>query len=260
MTGWPGDHPDDLLSGHVDGELSPDVDAAVRAHLGGCSGCRSAEAELRAARALLRSLPEIDAAPMVEGFLARHRAVVRLGAGFVGVAALALLALGLNAATHRPSVLPPVDALVAAHRSSAHADVADLDRMASASYPTPPGLIGSARRLSRDEVYDGTDLAAAVYRDGGVRLSVYQQPGRLDWDRLPQGVTRDVGVHRVWFRQGTPVVAVTERGDLVLTLVSEDRPAVLAAIGAMPAWERRSAWDRVHDACQRFARVFTLDG
>lgn len=260
MTPWPGDHPDDLLSGHVDGEVPPEVGAAVRAHLRECSGCRSAEVELRAARAMLRSLPDVDAAPVVEGFLARHRAVVRLGAGFVGVAALALVALGLNAATHRPSVVPALDAIVAAHRASAYTDVADLDPMASASYATPPGLIGSARRLSRHEVYDGTDLAAAVYRDGAIRLSVYQQPGRLDWDRLPRGVTEDVGVHRVWFRPGAPVVAVTERGDLVLTMVSEDRAAVLTAVGGMPVWERRSAWDRVHDACQRFARVFTLAG
>lgn len=260
MTRWPGAHPDDLLSGHVDGELAPDVDQAVRAHLDGCPACREADADLRGARAALRSLPTVDAAPVVDGFLARHRAVVRLGAAFVGVAALALLVVGLNAATHRPAIVPDVAALVAAHRTAAPDEVADMDREASASYGAPPGLIGSARRLSRHEAYDGTDVAAAVYRDGDVRLTVFQQPGRLDWDRLPAGATEEVGVQRVWFRAGSPVVAVAEKGDLVVTVVSEDRAAVLTAVGGLPSWERRTSWDRVHDACQRFARVFTLDG
>jgi len=260
MTAWTGAHPDDLLSAHVDAELDPGTAAAVRSHLAGCAGCRAAEAELREARALLRSLPAVDAAPVIEGFLARHHAVVRLGAGFVGIAALVLVALALNAATHRPDVVPDLEALVLAHRTSTQAEVGDMDREASASYAAPPGLIGSARSLSRHEAYDGKDLAAAVYRDGTVRLSVYQQPGRLDWDHLPRGTTESVGHQRVWFRSGEPVVAVTEKGDLVVTLVSDDRAAVLTAVGGLPAWERGTAWDRVHDVCQRFARVFTLDG
>ncbi|HEX4901735.1 MAG TPA: zf-HC2 domain-containing protein [Acidimicrobiales bacterium] len=260
MTPWSGAHPDDLLSAHVDDELPPAVAAAVEAHVATCAGCRDAEQALRDARSLLRSLPAVDAAPVIEGFLARHRAIVRSGAGFVGVAAVALLALALNAATHRERVVPEVDAIVAAHLHAEPAEAADMDRMETASYQAPPGLIGSARRLSRHEVYDGVDVAAAVYRDGDVRLSVYQQPGRLDWDRLPIGSVETVGDRPVWFRPGAPVVAVTEKGDLVLTVVSDDRAAVLTAVGGFPEWRRRTAWDRVHDACQRFARVFTLDG
>jgi hypothetical protein len=260
VTPWPGEHPDDLLSAHVDGELDAPVAAAVGSHLASCATCREAEAGLRDARALVRSLPTVDGAPVIEGFLARHRAVIRLGAGFVAITSLGLAGLALNAATHREVVVPPVDALVAAHQASAPTEVADLDRKLTAPYGAPPGLIGSARQLSRHEAYDGTDVGAVVYRDDDIRLSVYQQPGRLDWDALPAGRTVAVGDQRVWFRSGAPVVAVTEKGDLVLTLVSDDRPAVLTAVGGMPGWERRTAWDRVHDACQRFAGVFRLDG
>lgn len=254
------DHPDDLLSAHVDGELDPAAQARVEAHLAGCPPCREAEAELRAARSLLRSLPPVDAAPVIEGLLARHRAVIRLGAGFVGVAAVVLAALALNAATYRPAVVPELDALVAAHAAGAHGEMDDVERELDAPYAAPPGLIGSAVALSRQEVYDGVDLGMAVYRDGEVELTVSEQPGRLDWDALPPGVVEEVAGRPVWFRPGEPVVAVTEKGDVVLTVVSDDRAAVLTAVGGMPGWQRRTAWDRVHDACQRLTRVFALGG
>jgi len=253
-------HPDDLLSAHVDGELDADAERWVLDHLASCAPCREAEAELRAARSLLRSLPTVDAAPVIEGFLARHRSTIRLGAGFVGAAAIGLAALGLNAAVHREAVVPEVDELVAAHVGGAHDDMDDVERELDAPYEAPPGLIGSAVALSRQEVYDGADLAAAVYRDGDTVVSVYQQPGRLEWSGLPGGGVEDVAGRPVWFRPGTPVVAVAEKGDLVVTVVSEDRAAVLTAVGGLPEWERRSAWDRVHDACQRLTRVFALGG
>ncbi len=45
-----------------------------------------------------------------------------------------------------------------------------------------------------------------------------------------------------------------------MTVVSDDRAAVLTAVGGMPEWRRRGSWDRVHDACQRLTRVFALEG
>jgi len=109
-------------------------------------------------------------------------------------------------------------------------------------------------------VFEGTDLTAVVYRDAEVTLSVYEQPGRLDRDGLPSGETMAVGGHLVWFRPGTPVVAVTQLGDLVVTVISEDRAAVLTALSGMPEWRRRSTWDRIHDASQRLTEVFALGG
>lgn len=264
MTGpdalGPDGHPDDLLSAHVDGELDAATEARVVDHVAGCAECRDAVAELDRARSLLRGLPPIDASPVIEGFLARHRRAVRLGAGFVAVAGLVLLVLGLNAATARGPVVPDITALTAGHVAGAHGDMDGMEREDRSAYVAPPGLIGSAVQLSRHEIWDGPDLSAVVYRDGHVDVSVYQQPGRLDWDGLPPGEVVTMGDHDVWFGPGQPVVAVTQRGDLVVTVISADRPAVLTAVAGMPEWRRRATWDRMHDACQRLVQAFALGG
>ena len=209
---------------------------------------------------LLRDLPAVSASPLIEGFLARHRRVIRLGVAFVGVAALVLTVLGLTAATHRRALVPDVAALAAHHRDQAPADMDGMERRTEAAYVAPPGLIGSAVALARHEMWDGTDFSVIVYRDGALDVSVYQQPGKLDWDQLPPGEVVPVGRGDVWFGPGEPIVAVTQRGDLVVSVVSADRAAVLTAVAGMPEWHRRAAWHRVHDACQRLVRVFALGG
>lgn len=256
----PDGHPEELLSAHVDGELDPEAQAWVSAHLDGCPDCRQAADELAEARSMLRGLPPVEAGPVIEGFLARHRRIVRLGAGFVVVAGLVLAVVGVTAATEHRRFVPDLAALTAGHVEQAHGEMGGMEKQDRSDYDAPPGLIGSATQLSRQEVWDGTDLAAVVYRDGDVDVSVYQQPGRLDWGALPPGELVEIGDRTVWFGPGGPVVAVTQRGDLVVTVVSADRPAVVTAVAGMPEWRRRSTWDRVHDACQRLVRVFALQG
>ena len=258
----PRSHADELLSAHLDGELDPDTDAWVVEHLDACPTCRVAADELAEARSLLRSLPPVDASPVIEAFLQRHRALIRSGAAFVGAVALVLATIGLTAATVRPAVVPDLDGMADAHVAGAHDRLGDVRpvRDDAGGYEAPPGLIGSDTRLSRHAVYEGTDLTAVVYGDGDVALSVYEQPGRLDRDALPPGEVMAVGGHLAWFRPGAPVVAVTELGDLVVTVVSEDRAAVLTALSGMPEWRRRGTWDRIHDACQRLTEVFALGG
>lgn len=254
------DHPDDLLSAHVDGELDPATDAWVVDHLAGCAACRQEVDELVEARSVLRALPRVDASPVIEGFLARHRRAIRLGAGFVAAAGLVLAALGLTAATAHRRLVPDLAALTAGHVQRAHGDMDGMERRTRSAYAAPPGLIGSAVQLGRHQVWHGEDLDAILYRDEDVAVSVYQQPGRLDWDRLPPGEVVTVGDHDVWFGPGRPVVAVSQRGDLVVTVVSADRPAVLTAVAGLPEWRRRATWDRMHDACQRVVQVFALGG
>ncbi|HEU5082515.1 MAG TPA: zf-HC2 domain-containing protein [Acidimicrobiales bacterium] len=258
----PGSHADDLLSAHLDGELDPATDAWVVEHLAACPACRAAAEELAEARSLLRNLPPVDASPVIEGFLERHRALIRSGAAFVGVAALVLAAIGLTAATVRPEVVPDLDGMADAHVAGAHDRLGDVRPVTgdAGDYDAPPGLIGSDARLSRHAVFEGTDLTAVVYRDGDVALSVYEQPGRLDRDALPPGEVMAVGGHLAWFRPGSPVVAVAELGDLVITVVSEDRAAVVTALSGMPEWRRHGTWDRIHDASQRLTEVFALGG
>lgn len=258
----PGSHADEMLSAHLDGELDAATDAWVVEHLRTCSACRAAADELAEARSLLRSLPPVDASPVIEGVLQRHRALVRFGAAFVVTAAVVLAAIGLTAATVRPAVVPDLDGMADAHVAGAHDSLGDLRLVTgdAGDYDAPPGLIGSDARLSRHAVFEGTDLTAVVYRDGRVSLSLYEQPGRLDRDALPPGEVMAVGGHLAWFRHGAPVVAVAELGDLVVTVVSEDRAAVLTALSGMPEWRRRGTWDRIHDASQRLTEVFALGG
>lgn len=49
-------HPDELLSGYVDGELVADTAAVVKAHLGACVRCSQLLQDLRSVQTLLRSM------------------------------------------------------------------------------------------------------------------------------------------------------------------------------------------------------------
>ena len=255
-------HADELLSAHLDGELDPATDAWVESHLATCGTCRDAARALAETRSLVRSLPPVEARGVVERFLARHRRVIRTGAGFVGVTAVMLGALALTAAVQQPEVVPDIDALTAAHMRAAHGQLDGMHAVdaAGGGYAAPPGLIGNRVRLSRHAIYDGSDITAVLYRDAGVSVSVsvFEQPGSLDWDRLPAGHREQLADHLVWWAGADPPVAVTELGDLVVTVVSGDRSAVLTALAGLPERHRSSRWDRLHDACQRFTEVFTL--
>jgi len=63
------------LTAYVDGELSPQLTTAVRAHLAGCAACRSTEALLRGTVATLDALPAFE--PSVG---LRHSVMERLDA------------------------------------------------------------------------------------------------------------------------------------------------------------------------------------
>lgn len=279
-TGRPEDgHVGDLVSAHLDGELDAETSAGVRAHLDECEPCRALAVDADLARAWVRGLPAVDATPIVEHLLARHRAAIRAGAAFVGMAAVVVGSLALTAAVIRPNVVPDVDALVAAHlaatgssdRSSAGPVMDALDGMAGAElvrrvstpYSAPPVMSGHPSSLSRRAVYDGDDLTVVVYDDGSITVTVFQQPGRLDWDALPRGTAATAGNRTVWMPAGTsrrrePTVLVSQIGHIVVTVISEDRDAAIAVVDGLPDSHRDSALDRVHDACSRFTEVFAL--
>lgn len=271
ITGSDG-HAGDLVSAYLDGELDEATATWVLAHLEVCAGCRRSADEAREARQWVRSLPAVDAGPVVEGFLARHRAIVRTGTAFVGLAAVALGALALTSAALRPDVVPDVDAVVRAHlaatgaTTSAGADaggrmhevagVHAAERV-EGHYAVPATVFGDGFELPRRAMYGGRDLTVAVYGDGPSSVSVFQQPGALEWESLPRGAIEVVGRRTVWVRDGSPAVMVTEVGDLVVTAVSDDRTALTTVVEGLPRKERSSTWARLHDACLRFTRTFS---
>ncbi|MGH9183625.1 MAG: anti-sigma factor family protein, partial [Acidimicrobiales bacterium] len=62
-------HPDDLLSGLVDGELASTDARGVRSHVGSCPACAATLARVRAVRAALRILPAVEPPPGLFGRL-----------------------------------------------------------------------------------------------------------------------------------------------------------------------------------------------
>ncbi|HEX8803354.1 MAG TPA: zf-HC2 domain-containing protein, partial [Acidimicrobiales bacterium] len=57
------EHPGDLLSARLDGELAPDAEAAVDEHVAACAACRRDLDALARTRTLLRGLPQVEAPP-----------------------------------------------------------------------------------------------------------------------------------------------------------------------------------------------------
>lgn len=253
-------HAGDLVSALLDGELDEQTTEWVQAHLASCERCRAAADDAEAARSWLRAAPTVDASPVVESVIARRRRLVGTGLAFVGVAAVALAALALTSAVIHPTVVPDVDDLVATHESSAHERMEGVQSVEEAGgpYATPPGMEGTRVSLSRLAVFDGRDLTTVVYADRESEVSVFQQPGHVDWDGLPPGRADRIGGRTVWVRPGSPVVVVTEVGDLVVTVVADRDEAAHAVVAGLPEPTRSSTFDRVHDSCQRLIQVFAL--
>ncbi len=92
-------HPGELLSAYLDGELDPGEQRTVLDHLGGCAACQAELGGLDAARSAVRSLPMLEPPPFVLApdpvaavVPLRHRWSVRIAAAaaaaIVGVASV----------------------------------------------------------------------------------------------------------------------------------------------------------------------------
>lgn len=116
------EHPDDALSGWLDGELDPVERAAVAAHLQACATCPGELAALAATRSLVRGLAAPEPPP---GFL--EHAIARTaaepdrrerrwgGVSLVATAAAWAVILGLAQSGPSGVIDPPLDAFVADH-------------------------------------------------------------------------------------------------------------------------------------------------
>lgn len=255
-------HAGDLVSARLDGELDEATAAWVDEHLASCDACADVAGAVDVARAWMRSAPAVDASPVVGSVIARRRRMIGNGLVFVGLALFVLGLLAVTSSVTHPRVAPAVDEFVAAHERSSHDESDDMRAVddVSSIYATPVVLGGTPSPLERRAVYDGADLTVAVYEDEADRVTVYQQPGRLDWDALPDGEWTEVAGRPAWYRSGTPVVVVAEVGDLTVTLVAHDLEQAERAVTELGAPKRTSTLDRVHDSCQRLMEVFALGG
>ena len=71
------DHPEELLAGYVDGELSTEQRRDVDAHLASCARCRGEVELARSAVSALRGLPDVDVPLGVTGPVLRRARVER---------------------------------------------------------------------------------------------------------------------------------------------------------------------------------------
>jgi sigma-E factor negative regulatory protein RseB len=101
-------------------------------------------------------------------------------------------------------------------------------------YLVPARLETGFRLLGRYVQPDGT--VQLFYSDGLFSLSLFEQPGLVDWSALPDGGRRDtVGSERAeWYATDAGTVVVWSRHGLVLTGVSDAPPdTVRAAVGTV---------------------------
>jgi hypothetical protein len=166
------------------------------------------------------------------------------------------------------AVSPEVDGAVAQHASTLSAMPAvlggpdipvvgtggptPLRRSTSVPRPyTAPGELAGYSLVAAFRAPAGIQL---VYRKEGFGLSVFEEEGRLDPDRLPgQGRRVRVGGDDAWQWDGGSSaghVVVLQRGALVVTLVGDESGAdVLAAARDLPGRPQVAFGTRLRRAC-----------
>lgn len=96
-------HSGELLSAHLDGELTPLERSRVAAHLSDCERCRAELEDLHQARAALRSLPLLDLPPRVIGVAETPAPSHRQRGIWVGAAAAIIIGIVAVAALLSPA-------------------------------------------------------------------------------------------------------------------------------------------------------------
>jgi anti-sigma factor RsiW len=94
-------HPDELLSAHLDGELTATERETVAAHLLACERCRQELSDLSAARSAVRSLPTLELPVLLATRVGSGQAAVALRrrpSVWIGSAAAVALAVFVGAA------------------------------------------------------------------------------------------------------------------------------------------------------------------
>lgn len=127
-------HPDDLLSACLDGELDLWEEARLRAHLDHCRACRVELADLHRVRGAVRSLPSLDLPPSLAvespGDAVRSRRL--RWAAALGAAAI-VLAVGLARLASPPVITLDLEAIADRHAARAILDRGPLPvRLAAA--------------------------------------------------------------------------------------------------------------------------------
>ena len=259
------EHPGDLLSALLDGELSVAEADQVEAHLRGCEACRAELDEIAAARSALRELPTLAPPSWLETIgepRSSRRSLQAVASVAASIVVVALAVGGVSPSRFRPEPDTAVDrhastvaalggaTAVAAGVTPSTAKQHDLSSL-DAPMHRPPERLGAYRLVDAFDAGDGLHL---LYRAGEFGLSVFESPGRIDWAALPPGAgTRlTVAGRDAWRWEGPPArgrVIVFEDDGLVVTVVADEPgDAALAIAELLPDPRDLSVAQRVERA------------
>jgi hypothetical protein len=267
-----GEHAGDALSALVDGELAPDEEAAVRAHVAECPACAEELEDIRRNRRVVRLLPAVDVPHDVTArLLAVDGGVVsvlgprrRLAAAVAVAASVAALALvGGSPEPVTASLTGAVEAHVEhqaaflAPTLTTTASPMPVDRL-RAPYRAPVKLDGGYRLVDAFRHDDGFQL---LYQRGVYSLSVFELEGELDRDALPaDGRWMDDDGEPAWQLVGEsgPTLVILARSGLTLTVVG-NAPAdeVLRAARSFPDARGLPMVTRLRRACADALRALS---
>ena len=260
---------DERLSAYLDGELDSAETAEIEALLASSEQARNELQVVTEARDMVRGLPLLTPPPDIERMfrsgspLAPVRSVrpVHTRARAMDISAVATAAfLGVVLGTNgfSASVSPSIDSVVAAHTSA---------------LPNPAGLIlsnGDAGDMPMPAEPAGMTLVHvdhqgnvrhAKYTDGVQEVSVFAEPGRVDWDAMPPGDRFELNGRPAWHGSSDGYdVVVLQRGRNVFTIVAEASEEMMDMGESMTTDEATSVSDRLSDAADSLVQVFGLRG
>lgn len=218
----------DLLSAYLDDELSPAERARVEADLVSSPELRRELAELDATRSLLRALPPVSPLrPLQTGRAVPppSRRVGRFGLAVGAVAAVWLVVLTIGVSLGSLPVVPDVDQLALQHAAADGTGpmgfvAMDMDDMKESDAAVMDDI---GHGMGLDAVFQSDDIVHARYSDGVHAVSIFHEPGEVDWAEMPaDGDMEMMDDGPIWrSSMGDVDVLVTQRGDLVVTIVAD---------------------------------------
>ncbi len=277
VSAWPPppppEHPEELLSAYLDGEVTAAERAYVEEHLTTCARCRAEFDQERDVRAAVRSLPPVDP-PF--GFFER---ILRDGpadpaqpkkrrfkfgmANLVATAAAWILVLGVaNLNSHGGSVNPSANDYVAAHASVLPGfGTASSGPHDAARYDVPDRLAGTYDLVGE---VDSRGYPQLIYSDGQRTLSVFVRSGRLDQNALPDDAKPVlVNGSKAWSvpSDGTEVIFMQRPGVVVVIVgPGQDAAASDMASTAPRADGDDSILDHLRGAGEGLLETFGFQG
>ena len=220
---------DERLSAYLDGELSEAERAEVEALLSASEPHRTALEELRWVKDSLAALPDVepvgDLRPAVQPIRTKRHTpkIAAAAAAVAAVAAAWLLVFVFASGVDRIPAVPNVEQLAVAHADPTFTPMPPNE----VDTPAPASIDG----MDRAGVFQQDEVVQVRYSDGAHAISVFHQPGEIEWDSMPgHGEMMMMDDQPAWHGVVDRMdVFVVQRGELMVTIVADPDLAEMAA-------------------------------